>query len=92
MQGQVIQQCIDMQVTEESNNGCFDVCKMKILDLEEVLEDKEEAYNKLERACKEAMLYHQNKCVTLKKKFMQNEELLKERKVKKACFSSRKVG
>ena len=66
--------------------------EMKILDLKEEFEAKEEACNELKKACKQTMLCHQNKHITLKKKFVQNEELLKERKVKKVHFSARKAG
>ena len=91
MEEQVIQQCIDMQVMQEFNNGCYDTCEMKTLDLEEELEVKDKACKELEEACKETLLYHQNKYVTLKKKFVQNKELLKKRKAKKVHFSTRKA-
>ena len=60
---------------------------MSMLKLEEELEEKVEACNELEEACKETVFHCQNTNNALKKEMTQNEELLKERKVKKAHFS-----
>ena len=64
---------------------------MKALDPNEALEEKEAFCNELEIICEETMLHHQNKCVCLKKKLTRNEELLKEKKVKKVYFYTRKA-
>ena len=76
---------------EKTNNDSFDAHVIKIIDLEEELEEKAEACDELENTCKEKVMHHQQKHNALKKKLAQNGESLRKMKVKKVHFSLQRV-